>query len=70
MANTLKYLHDQLDADLIAEQETAPLLEVQLELVAPDVQYKPQLSDAEASVSDMTRLVRSEECRRRSCHAL
>lgn len=33
----------QIDLDALAKTETAPLLEIQLELVAPDIVWKPDL---------------------------
>jgi hypothetical protein len=52
---TIKYLRQQIDPELIAKLETTPLLEVQLELIAPDIVWKPDLEDSAGStgVRDM-----------------
>jgi dynein heavy chain, axonemal len=52
---TIKYLRQQIDPDLIAKVEATPLLEVQLELVAPDIVWKPDLEDGgnSSGVRDM-----------------
>ena len=57
VANSLKELHDQIDPASLDNAEGVPLLEIQLELVAPDLVYQPQLCDAEAT--SMTKSVRS-----------
>ncbi|CAD7696266.1 unnamed protein product [Ostreobium quekettii] len=42
---TVRYLRDQIDPDLMAKNETSPLLEIKLELVAPDILWQPDLGD-------------------------
>ena len=51
VAFSLETLNTQLDPAQIVKEELAPLLEVQLELEASAVEYKPSLSDAEATGS-------------------
>ena len=49
VANSLKYLNEQLDPAEIAKNETVPLIEILLELDPPEVQYVPQLTDGGAA---------------------
>ena len=41
-----KYLMDQVDPETITMNETAPLIEVSLELVAPDIQWRPEIGNS------------------------
>eukprot|EP00232_Nephroselmis_pyriformis_P019075 CAMPEP_0182900652 /NCGR_PEP_ID=MMETSP0034_2-20130328/28990_1 /TAXON_ID=156128 /ORGANISM="Nephroselmis pyriformis, Strain CCMP717" /LENGTH=4527 /DNA_ID=CAMNT_0025034901 /DNA_START=131 /DNA_END=13711 /DNA_ORIENTATION=+ len=52
---SVAHLHDQVDPDVMAKNETAPLLEIELELVAPDILWKPDvgLSGRGTGVRDM-----------------
>lgn len=44
---TINYLLKQIDPEQLAKVETtAPLLEIQLELVAPDIVWKPELAES------------------------
>ncbi|KAI8473051.1 MAG: flagellar outer dynein arm heavy chain beta [Monoraphidium minutum] len=43
------YLLAQMDPDLIAKSQCGPLLEIQLELVAPDVVWSPELRSSSGS---------------------
>jgi dynein heavy chain len=43
---TIDHVYQQLSAEAIAKNEAAPLLEIQLELVAPDIIWKPELGCA------------------------
>ena len=54
---TIKYLLNQIDPDVLAKTETAPLMEIQLELVASEIVWKPELAEGKVSksVRDMTR---------------
>ena len=45
---SIAYLHEQVDDELMAQNETAPLLEIQLELVAPDILWQPEVSVSSA----------------------
>eukprot|EP00854_Cymbomonas_tetramitiformis_P002137 gene2137-2836_t len=40
---TLKYVETQIDPDIMAKNETQPLLEISLELVAPEVVWVPDI---------------------------
>lgn len=42
---TIRYLHDQIDPEIVAKNETSPLLEIKLELVAPKIVWQPDLGD-------------------------
>ena len=43
---SLKYLNEQVNSKILAETEQAPLLEVSLELVVPDVQWSPEIGES------------------------
>ena len=43
---SLKYLNEQVNSEILAETEQAPLLEVSLELVVPDVQWSPEIGES------------------------
>ena len=43
ITTTIAHLHEQLDPELIAKNETGPLVEIQMELVLPDIAWKPEL---------------------------
>lgn len=42
---SVHFLIAQLDCEQIVKNDTGPLLEIQLELVAPDIIWKPELSE-------------------------
>lgn len=47
ITHTIRYLLNQIDAEVLAKNEnTAPLLEIQLELVAPEIVWKPELGES------------------------
>eukprot|EP00951_Prasinocladus_malaysianus_P003015 scaffold21499_cov40-Prasinocladus_malaysianus.AAC.1 len=46
ITSTINYLHQQLDPESIAKNELGPLVEIQLELVAPEIAWKPELACA------------------------
>eukprot|EP00854_Cymbomonas_tetramitiformis_P010885 gene10885-12880_t len=53
--STLNYLETQIDPEMMAKNETQPLLEISLELVAPEVVWVPEIGLAAggAGVRDM-----------------
>ncbi|PNW78281.1 hypothetical protein CHLRE_09g403800v5 [Chlamydomonas reinhardtii] len=46
--STVRYLLSQIDPDILAKTESSPLLEIQVELVAPDIVWKPDLGEGGA----------------------
>ena len=54
---TVRYLLNQLDPDVLAKTEGAPLMEIQLELMASEIVWKPELTEGKiaTSVRDMVR---------------
>ena len=51
VAFSLETLNAQLDPAQIAKDEIAPLLEVQLELEGSNIEYRPGLSDTDATAN-------------------
>ena len=51
VAFSLETLNASFDPAIIAKEEIAPLIEVQLELEGSAVEYRPALSDASAALS-------------------
>lgn len=49
--HTIRYLLNQLDPEVLARTEAAPLLEIQLELVANEIVWKPELTEGRVSKS-------------------
>ena len=43
---SVAYLNEQVDPELIAKNETVPLLEISLELVAPEIQWQPEIGQS------------------------
>ncbi|MEW5311809.1 MAG: hypothetical protein WDW38_003494 [Sanguina aurantia] len=54
---TVRYLLNQIDPEVLAKSDAVPLLEIQLELVAPDIVWKPELGEGGSAmgVRDMIR---------------
>eukprot|EP00201_Polytomella_parva_P017476 CAMPEP_0175071536 /NCGR_PEP_ID=MMETSP0052_2-20121109/19298_1 /TAXON_ID=51329 ORGANISM="Polytomella parva, Strain SAG 63-3" /NCGR_SAMPLE_ID=MMETSP0052_2 /ASSEMBLY_ACC=CAM_ASM_000194 /LENGTH=4543 /DNA_ID=CAMNT_0016338719 /DNA_START=12 /DNA_END=13643 /DNA_ORIENTATION=- len=57
ITSTCRYLINQIDPEVLAKSEAAPLFEIQLELVAPNILWKPDLYDnsAKPGVRDMVK---------------
>ena len=45
VASSLRFLTEQIDADHVARMEMVPMLEIQIELAAPEVVFTPRLAD-------------------------
>eukprot|EP00227_Mantoniella_beaufortii_P011774 CAMPEP_0197579874 /NCGR_PEP_ID=MMETSP1326-20131121/3768_1 /TAXON_ID=1155430 /ORGANISM="Genus nov. species nov., Strain RCC2288" /LENGTH=4505 /DNA_ID=CAMNT_0043143449 /DNA_START=243 /DNA_END=13760 /DNA_ORIENTATION=+ len=43
---SVAYLNDQVDPEIITKNESVPLLEISLELVAPDIQWHPEIGQS------------------------
>jgi dynein heavy chain len=54
---TIKYLLNQIDPEVLSKSDTAPLMEIQLELVAAEIVWKPELAEGKIakSVRDMVK---------------
>ncbi len=48
---TIRYLLNQLDSEVLAKNDGAPLMEIQLELVANEIVWKPELTEGRVSTS-------------------
>lgn len=48
---TVRYLLNQLDPEVLARTEGAPLMEIQLELVASEIVWKPELTEGKVATS-------------------
>ena len=46
---TVRYLLNQLDPEVLARTEGAPLMEIQLELVASEIVWKPELTEGKVA---------------------
>jgi dynein heavy chain len=62
VGSSLRFLAEQIDADHVAKNELLPMLELQIELLPPDVLFSPRLAydpivDAKAEVKSIGALV-------------
>eukprot|EP00899_Mesostigma_viride_P009330 jgi/Mesvir1/18399/Mv14277-RA.1 len=50
---SIRYLYDQIEPETMIRNETSPLLEIRLELVAPDIVWNPDLGATKGGVRDV-----------------